>query len=319
MAAAGGGRNGLSSSDNPQMLMLSCASSANIAFEIFDKIFSQIVVKGQSNSRTPSTSHSDNKDLVDLKRLSSTQIESLINLSGHLRNVKVTSDKAAKAALGLSNSSSDDVKIICYNEIFALRKQLVRESKKNSLLRDLLVNELNRSEEIDVHLNEKTDELKSLQRAHNILKRKCLTIETEMEMIKSSLSSGTSIVSGSHNSHHSHQDTKRSRVERQSDASEFSVDSNYKAELDDDPNKPEVKPSLIGSFITKNFRGYGYFVGLVMSYRCPFYTVVYEDGDLEELERGSVLHLYVDDKNVKEEKKHLCRLVSEQIRLDQEG
>jgi hypothetical protein len=72
--------------------------------------------------------------------------------------------------------------------------------------------------------------------------------------------------------------------------------------------------ALVGRYISKPFpsdrRGGPHFVGLVVSYRKPFYKVVYEDGDMEEIGAREVNHWTLNNKawgDLSEETKMSCQ------------
>ena len=54
---------------------------------------------------------------------------------------------------------------------------------------------------------------------------------------------------------------------------------------------------LIGREIRKKFQNHGYYIGKVTSFDDPYYKIIYEDGDEEEMTRGYVLKYLVDLKN----------------------
>ena len=54
---------------------------------------------------------------------------------------------------------------------------------------------------------------------------------------------------------------------------------------------------LIGREVKKKFQHHGYFIGKVTAFDDPYYKIVYEDGDEEEMTTGSVLKYLVDLKN----------------------
>ena len=271
--------------ENAQLAIIASQTSVKEAVEIFERIFGRV---GHSSSGQSSTTHA--KDSIKLNALTSTQAECAVNLAGQLNIIKTNIEKVSRLSLRLT-ASEDDVKAICCDEIFRLRKQLLRETKKSALLRDLLVNELNRSEHIDTELGNKQDQIIELKKSNQDLKRKCEHLESELRNKKASVEKPTQI---------DIDDAENIEMEQENQTR----------------TKPEPKPSLINCFITKKFSGYGYFVGIVTSYRSPFYKVAYEDGDVEDLDRSSVLNFYVDEKNVREERRRLCRMVRDQILKD---
>ena len=47
----------------------------------------------------------------------------------------------------------------------------------------------------------------------------------------------------------------------------------------------------------KKFQNHGYFIGKVISFDDPYYKILYSDGDMDEMTRGSVLKYLVDLEN----------------------
>ncbi|CAE7528351.1 PTM, partial [Symbiodinium microadriaticum] len=54
------------------------------------------------------------------------------------------------------------------------------------------------------------------------------------------------------------------------------------------------KGALCGLYITKYFEGFGNFCGLISSFDPPFYKVIYEDGDEEEVSPEDLADMLVD-------------------------
>ncbi|CAH8267449.1 unnamed protein product [Arabidopsis lyrata] len=59
--------------------------------------------------------------------------------------------------------------------------------------------------------------------------------------------------------------------------------------------EPAVPISLLGSYVLKDFDDNGVFLGKIVSYDTGLYSVVYEDGDSEELESGDLRRLIIAD------------------------
>ncbi|ETV98411.1 hypothetical protein, variant [Aphanomyces invadans] len=70
----------------------------------------------------------------------------------------------------------------------------------------------------------------------------------------------------------------------------------------DDFDYPTYQPpeSLVGQRIAKTFAGHGRFVGQVVKYnsQTELFTVVYADGDTEELTRENTMNLLIEDKRI---------------------
>ena len=67
---------------------------------------------------------------------------------------------------------------------------------------------------------------------------------------------------------------------------------------------PDVEDNIIGCFVDKYFRGYGWWTGVITEYSDPYYSVLYKDGSVETLTRNglSKLLVYDDDVKVKKER-----------------
>lgn len=59
--------------------------------------------------------------------------------------------------------------------------------------------------------------------------------------------------------------------------------------------EPAVPISLLGSYVLKDFDDNGVFLGKIVSYDTGLYSVMYEDGDSEELESGDLRRLIIAD------------------------
>ncbi|RHZ32644.1 hypothetical protein DYB31_003853 [Aphanomyces astaci] len=74
----------------------------------------------------------------------------------------------------------------------------------------------------------------------------------------------------------------------------------------DDFDYPTYQPpeSLVGQRIAKTFAGHGRFVGQVVKYnsQTELFTVVYADGDTEELTRENTMNLLIEDKRIHQSK-----------------
>jgi hypothetical protein len=253
-----------SDTDDTFLQIISAISHIDVSLELFNSLFGDVIKSGIKT-----------RDSIRLKSLTDRQTEMVVNMHGHLNNSKAVLNKIKRSEAALEPRSEDDLRKVCYDEIFRLRRQLTKETKKSALLKDLLVNELNRSEAIDFHLNEKVDEIRGLHKSLAAAKRKHESLEFELQ--EASQSSDASR-------------RKRQRKEN-----------------------PEPLPSFIGKYIYKHFPEYGYFYGLIYSYRYPYYEVAYEDGDHEEIERHRVVAYYVSEDAVPHDKKRLCVQSKQQL------
>ena len=67
-------------------------------------------------------------------------------------------------------------------------------------------------------------------------------------------------------------------------------------EKEKEKEKEKVDKS-IGREVRKKFQNHGYFIGKVISFDDPYYKILYSDGDMDEMTRGSVLKYLVDLEN----------------------
>ena len=54
------------------------------------------------------------------------------------------------------------------------------------------------------------------------------------------------------------------------------------------------KESLMGRKIQREFPGHGVFIGTVNSYKVPYYTICYDDGDTEEMNMTEMKKWLID-------------------------
>ena len=67
--------------------------------------------------------------------------------------------------------------------------------------------------------------------------------------------------------------------------------------LKEKEKEKEKVDKLIGREVRKKFQNHGYFTGKVMSFKDPYYKIIYTDGDQEEMTRASVFKYLVDLEN----------------------
>lgn len=248
--------------DDSFLQLISAISHIDVTLELFNSLFGDVIKSGIKT-----------RDSIRLKSLTDRQTEMVVNMHGHLNNSKLVLNKIKRNDGVTPARTEDDLRKVCFDEIFRLRRQLTKETKKSALLKDLLVNELNRSEAIDFHLNEKADEIKALHKHLAAAKRKHESLEFELQEMSQST-----------------EGRKKQRREN-----------------------PEPMPSFVGKYIYKHFPEHGYYYGLIYSYRYPYYEVAYEDGDHEEIERPRVVSYYVSEDAVPHDKKRMCIQSKQQL------
>ena len=62
---------------------------------------------------------------------------------------------------------------------------------------------------------------------------------------------------------------------------------------------PDVEKNLVGCFVDKFFRGYGWWTGVITEYSDPYFNILYKDGSVETLTRKQLSKLLVYDDDVK--------------------
>eukprot|EP00603_Paraphysomonas_imperforata_P016143 CAMPEP_0114482404 /NCGR_PEP_ID=MMETSP0104-20121206/18240_1 /TAXON_ID=37642 ORGANISM="Paraphysomonas imperforata, Strain PA2" /NCGR_SAMPLE_ID=MMETSP0104 /ASSEMBLY_ACC=CAM_ASM_000202 /LENGTH=123 /DNA_ID=CAMNT_0001658139 /DNA_START=18 /DNA_END=385 /DNA_ORIENTATION=+ len=122
------------------------------------------------------------------------------------------------------------------------------------MLQEFLVNELNHTEELQASLRNVKEELNVTVKQRENYKKKCESQLAELEML-------TVSKAGVGNNNHASQ------------MSQSAADSQTML----------LDQMLMGKFIGKKFAGYGMFYAVVATYQKPYYKVVYEDGDCEDL------------------------------------
>lgn len=258
--------------------------AADLVYSLFRGTITDAAAKPDSNC-VPLDSDGV-EGVGSITRLDKLHAASAVNAWGHICKTKSTLDKVLRAST-FQSRNTDDLNRLCLDEIYRLRKLLLAESKKNALLKDLLVNELNRSEEVDRQMSNTNDVINTMSSTIALVKRKNQTLEEEHRKVKSKLQ----------------------RLEEGVGSSGQSVDGSVATAEDD--HEPE--PSYIGRYIYKSFPPDGHFVGYVVSFKRPYYRVVYEDGDMEDMIRKEVLHHWVSDSNLSAQKKILCQRTAKKL------
>lgn len=274
--------------EDPFVDVVTAASEADTAARLFHSLFRSTIAESAAKPYNSTLEIEDSEDIPCISKLEGEQAETVLNAWGHLNNTKSTLETALRA--NFSKRAPDELYKLCLNEIYRLRKLLLGESKKNALLKDLLVNELNRSEAVEGQLSNTNDVINTMTSTIALVKRKNQTLEDEHRRVKARLA----------------------RLEESgAGGSGQSVDGSV-ATTDED-NEPE--PSYIGRYIYKSFPPDGHFVGFVVSFKKPYYRVVYEDGDMEDMVRKEVLHFWVSDSNLSAQKKILCQRTAKKLML----
>ena len=62
---------------------------------------------------------------------------------------------------------------------------------------------------------------------------------------------------------------------------------------------PDLEKDLVGCFVDKFFRGYGWWTGIITEYSDPYFNILYKDGSVETLTRKQLSKLLVYDDDVK--------------------
>lgn len=269
--------------DEPHINLITAISNVDMAMELMQSLFhtklEEAGAKVDKNKLDP--------EVTAVSNLDGKQSVTVVNTWGHLVGAKATLENLTRGVFRKRDGS--ELNQLCLDEIYRLRHQLMRESKKNSLLRDLLVNELNRSEAAEAQVSSTNDFINTMNSTVALIKRKHQALEDEYRLCR----------------------TKLTKYEEAGSSSGISVDGGNTT--NDDESEPE--PSYIGRYIYKNFPLDGYFVGFVVSYKKPYYRVVYEDGDMEDMVRKEVLHHWVSDSNLSAQKKIMCQRTAKSLMI----
>jgi hypothetical protein len=208
--------------------------------------------------------------------LTDVQCNKVKELSGHLMHLK-TIVIDAKSKHNASRSSSIDKNS---SSMLALRSRIINDREANrryALIREYLISELTRSDELANELRRTEEELVTMTDKCNGLEKKLVAA------VK---------VSAAYN------ESADTAVERRKHVKLKTVDT---LRADGDNEEP---PQLIGKFVRKLFGGKPFF-GLVVSFEHPYFSIVYEDADFEEVSRVDLMKVLWVGK-VPGQKEHAC-------------
>jgi len=247
------------------------------AADCFDKLFGSIAPITLSDSRQQHTATGLQLSVsVDRMALTDVQCNKVKELSGHLMHLK-TIVIDAKSKHNASRSSSIDKNS---SSMLAMRSRIINDREANrryALIREYLISELTRSDELANELRRTEEELVTMTDKCNGLEKKLVAA------VK---------VSAAYN------ESADTAVERRKHVKLKTVDT---LRADDDNEEP---PQLIGKFVRKLFGGKPFF-GLVVSFEHPYFSIVYEDADFEEVSRVDLMKVLWVGK-VPGQKEHAC-------------
>jgi len=247
------------------------------AADCFDKLFGSIAPVTLSDSRQHHTATGLQLSVsVDRMALTDVQCNKVKELSGHLMHLK-TIVIDAKSKYNASRSSSIDKNS---SSMLALRSRIINDREANrryALIREYLISELTRSDELANELRRTEEELVTMTDKCNGLEKKLVAA------VK---------VSAAYN------DSADTAVERRKHVKLKTLDT---LRANDDNEEP---PQLIGKFVRKLFGGKPFF-GLVVSFEHPYFSIVYEDADFEEVSRVDLMKVLWVGK-VPGQKEHAC-------------
>ena len=247
------------------------------AADCFDKLFGSIAPVTLSDSRQQQTATGLQLSVsVDRMALTDVQCNKVKELSGHLMHLK-TIVIDAKSKHNASRSSSIDKNS---SSMLAMRSRIINDREANrryALIREYLISELTRSDELANELRRTEEELVTMTDKCNGLEKKLVAA------VK---------VSAAYN------ESADTAVERRKHVKLKTVDA---LRADDNNEEP---PQLIGKFVRKLFGGKPFF-GLVVSFEHPYFSIVYEDADFEEVSRVDLMKVLWVGK-VPGQKEHAC-------------
>lgn len=224
----------------------------NDAMAHFDRIFGNIV----TISRDTHDHRSQSTVLVDASLFDVDQSEAIVQLSGYLTSIFGHIQSVRLKAIH-KHSSVKDIDVV-FEAPEDREEKTAKLRKRITLLQDMLVQEINKSEELETSLRKSEADLLSATDAKNDLQRKLDRLQKrERIMGASGISTSESVVS----------------------SVTFEAPPRIPAEesLLGDPNE------LLGRYVRKQFDKRKYF-GVITSFEAPFFMVIYEDGDREEID-----------------------------------
>jgi hypothetical protein len=210
--------------------------------------------------------------------LTDVQCNKVKELSGHLLHLK-TIVVEAKSKHNASRSSSMDK---MSSSIVATRSKIINDREANrryALIREYLISELTRSDELANQLRRTEEELVIMTDKCNGLEKKLVAA---IKVATYSESSDTAV-------------ERRKHVKLKTDGT---------LRANDEPSGNEEPQQMIGKFVRKLFSGKPFF-GLVVSFEHPYFSIVYEDADYEEVGRVDLMKVLWIGK-VPGQKEHAC-------------
>ena len=206
----------------------------------------------------------------------------------------------------IHSSDGTELNKLCLDEIYRLRLLLERKTRKKKQLKEALKNERKKANLLETKLRNTNDTVESSSNEQSIAKkRKKQPLEKENGCRVS-----TKVPKTKTNSRDKPVTNKKDSKVCISD--EIMVES---PSMSKKTPGSELNPSYLGRYVRKVFPPDGHFVGLVVSFDKPYYKVVYEDGDFEEMIRKEVLHYWVSEKSISSEKKTQCQNSAEELGL----
>lgn len=211
--------------------------------------------------------------LIDSSLLTGEQCEAIVQLSGYLQSIE-QHVKAAKLQQLHQNSMLKDIDVNLSDRAQREEKSILKLQKKISLLQDMLVSEMNRSEGLEVSLRRVEEQIVSYADENKKLKAKLeRTIKKDVEHAEGVRNGVRSASFPLHSNGQSHSNetlngqTASTKLEKEAKA--VALKTEY--------------ASYAGRYVRKEFDGKKYF-GLVLYYDEPWFMVLYQDGDREEID-----------------------------------
>lgn len=224
----------------------------NNAMSHFDRLFGNVV----TISRDSHDQRNQSAVLVDASLFDVDQNEAIVQLSGYLTSIFGHIQTVRLKALH-SRCSMKDVNVV-FEAPRDQEETTAKLRKRISLLQDMLVQEINKSEELEASLRKSEADLLSATDAKSDLQRKLERLQKrERIMGVSGISTAESAVG-----------SVSFEAQPQLPAEETLVDNPY---------------DLLGRYVRKQFDKRKYF-GVIISFEAPFFMVIYEDGDREEID-----------------------------------
>lgn len=224
----------------------------NNAMSHFDRLFGNIV----TISRDAHDQRNQSTVLVDASLFDVDQNEAIVQLSGYLTSIFGHIQTVRLKALH-SRCSMKDVNVV-FEAPQDHEETTAKLRKRISLLQDMLVQEINKSEELETGLRKSEADLLSATDAKNDLQRKLERLQKRERIM------GVSGIS-----------TSESAV--------GSVSFEAQPQLPAEVTLMDNPYDLLGRYVRKQFDKRKYF-GVITSFAAPFFMVIYEDGDREEID-----------------------------------